>query len=155
MQTVRADVNAGELGSMPIPDLIVTTPLCVGIREVRNPVLAHALRELLAVGGADRHADLELTAPARGNESLDRRPRAGPRRRRPGAAAVGDDATFATPGELPPPPQPAASSARATERMRRSGRRDARQRIAEGITPIRLQQGNRICYLRVTGVRHP
>jgi hypothetical protein len=65
---------------------------------------------------------------------------------------VVESETLAIPGEPPPPPpQPAASSTKALVANAEVSIMGRRQRMAEEITPIRLQQGNRSCYLCVTG----
>jgi hypothetical protein len=66
-------------------------------------------------------------------------------------AVVVDAATLATPGEPPPPPHPAPSNAKAATAVTETTMIGRRRRMAEEITPIRLQRGNSSCYLRVTG----
>jgi len=93
-------------------------------------VLAHAGGELRAVRGADVHGEPELLA----------RPDGGPFSPAPGslgvvvvAAVVVDEAArSATPGELPPPLQPAANSANGTIETTQARMTGRRQRMSSG-----------------------
>lgn len=110
MQPVRAEMNVGDLGSIPSPDLIVMTPLLSGSGKFGTPCLRMHSENFSPE--AEVPTAMPISKCAVGPEGT------GPLTGGPELPCVvvvvvpagGDEARFATPGEFPPPPQPAASS---------------------------------------------
>ena len=150
-QAVRADLNAGEPGSIPFPEWIVITPWPFGSGKFVTPCL-RMQAENFAPSAVPTFIAIWNWPP---------RPPPGPLNDFSAGpeplcvvdvvVVVPEEATLAIPGEPPPPPQPAASSTRRQPRRGVSMMGAAAAHLPEGITPIRLQRGNRSCYLRVTG----
>jgi hypothetical protein len=111
-QTLRAELNAGEAGSIPIPEWIVITPWLLGSGKFVTPCLRMQ---------AENFAPSAVPTFIAIWNCWTWLPPAPPDAFSPDpdppcvvvVAAVPEEATLATPGEPPPPPQPAAMSTKA------------------------------------------
>src|SRR4029079_12520414 len=129
-QTERADPNAGELGSIPIPERIVITPWPSGSGKFVTPCL-RMQAENFAPSAVPTFMASRNCSPG---------PTGGPFSPAPrslGVVVVADGvvdeaARSATPGELPPPLQPAANSANGTIETTQARMTGRRQRMSSG-----------------------
>ena len=132
-------MNAGEPGSIPIPDWIVITPWPFGSGKFVIPCLRMQAENFAPSAALPTLIPIWKWPPC---------PTLGPASALPAdpeplcvvvdvVAVVPEEATLATPGEPPPPPQPAASSANAPTANAEVRMMGLRQRI--GSAPSRAR----------------